>query len=50
MSLLNQLEDGQYHTEELWSPDDEDVDKKFSGHFIERTRVGSGCGAAASRS
>ena len=39
VSLLNQLEDGQHHTEALWSPD-EDVPERTSGRVTEGESAG----------
>ena len=43
VSLLNQLEDGQHHTEEPWSPD-EDVPEDTSGRVTEGERASFGWG------
>ena len=43
VSLLNQLEDGQHVTRELWSPDD-DVPEDTSGRVTKRDRADSGWG------
>ena len=39
VSLLNQLEDGQHHTAEVWSPND-DVPEDASGRVTERAAAG----------
>ena len=43
VSLLNQLEDGQHHTKEPWSPD-ENVPEVTSGRVTEKKIAGSGWG------
>ena len=43
MSLLNQLEDGQHHTRELWSPD-VDVHEDTNGHVTGKGERAAGWG------
>ena len=43
VSLLNQLEDGQHHTEKVWLPD-ENIPERFCGRVTEGERAKSGRG------
>ena len=43
VSLLNQLEDGQHHTKQLWSPD-RDISEHASGRVTVKERAASGWG------
>ena len=43
VSLLNQLEDGQHHTKQLWLPD-RDIPEQVSGRVTGKERAASGWG------